>query len=134
MLHVLLVLLAIWLAAAFLFTLNLAPISFPRIFNPAVLEGSLVAALVLLRLGHLRRASLVHLWGIWMWATLSFLFFGGIRSIGVALFVTLPVAAAWLLGYRAALWTAAGCLGTALVFTILEMIGGGLPYQFKSQR
>ncbi len=38
------------------------------------LEASLVAALVLLRLGYFRRASMVHLAGIWIWATLIFIF------------------------------------------------------------
>ncbi len=132
MLHVLLVILAIWLPIGFLLTLNLAPVRFPRILNPAVLEGSLIVALVVLRLGHLRRASLVHLWGIWIWGALVFLFTGGIRSPGTPLYVTLPISAAWLLGYRAAVWSAAGCLGTALVFTILEIRGVGLPAQLRA--
>ena len=46
--------------------------------------------------------------------------------------MTLPISAAWLLGYRAALWTAGGCLGTALVFVTLEMMQVSLPLQAKS--
>jgi PAS domain S-box-containing protein len=132
MLQVLLVFLAIWCPTAVLATWNLAPVSFAQFFNPAILEGSLIVALVLLRLGYVRSASLVHLWGIWIWGTLTFVFFGGIRSPGTVLFVTLPISAAWLLGYRAALWTAAGCLSTALVFTVLEATGAGLPYQLRA--
>jgi hypothetical protein len=38
--------------------------SFPRIFSPIVLEANYIIALVLLRLGHFRRASLAYLAGI----------------------------------------------------------------------
>ena len=57
MLYVLLATLAVWLAAALVFTIPFAPMSFPRIFNTVVLEASYATALVLLRLGHFRRAS-----------------------------------------------------------------------------
>ena len=43
--------------------------------------------------------------------------------------MSLPASAAWLLGYKAALWTAGGCLLGALVFTVLEMTHTSLPLQ-----
>ena len=63
----------------------------------------------------------VHLAGVWIWATLIFTFFGGVHSPGVALYVSMPISAAWLLGYRAAIWTAGVCLISALGFAVLEM-------------
>ena len=99
---------------------------FPEYSDVLVLEVSLAAALVVLRLGHFRRASMVYLAGVWIWATLIFIFFGGVHSTGMVLYVSLPVSAAWLLGYRAALWTAGGCLLSALVFAVLETMAGSL--------
>ena len=93
MFHALLLLIAVWTAAAWIATLHLAPITFPRIFNVLCFEGSLVAALVVLRLGHFRGASIVHLVGVWIWTTLMFTFFGGIHSPGIALSVSMPVSA-----------------------------------------
>jgi hypothetical protein len=82
MLHVLLVSLAVWMAAAWLATIPFAPKSFPRIFNTVVLVACYATGLVLLRLGHFRRASLAYLAGTWIWATLVSSFFGGVRSPG----------------------------------------------------
>jgi len=129
MLHVLLATLTVWMAAAFCFTIPFAPMSFPRIFNSFVLEASYATALVLLWLGHFRRASLAYLSGTWIWATLVSSFYGGIHSPGALLYVSLPVSAAWLLGYNAAIRTAGACLIGALVFTVLEMTHISLPPQ-----
>ena len=131
MLHALLLLIAVWTAASWIATLHLAPITFPRIFNVLFLEASLAAALVVLRLGYFRGASIVHLAGVWIWATLIFTFFGGIHSPGVALYVSMPISAAWLLGYRAAIWTAGACLISALGFAVLEM-NASLPLASRS--
>jgi signal transduction histidine kinase len=127
MLHVLLATLAVWIAAAFVSTIPFAPKSLPRIFNTVVLVASYATGLVLLRLGHFRPATLAYLAGTWIWATLTCSFFGGVRSPGALLYVSLPASAAWLLGYTAAIWTAGGCLLTALVFTVLEMTHASLP-------
>ena len=70
MLHVLLVTLAVWMAALWVATIPFAAVNFPRIFNTGVLEASYAFALVLLRLGDFRRASLAYLTGTWIWATL----------------------------------------------------------------
>ncbi len=127
MLHALLLLIGGWTAVASISTLPLAPLAFHRIFDVLVLEVSLATALVVLRLGHFRRASIVHLAGIWIWATLIFAFYGGVHSTGMVLYVSLPVSAAWLLGYRAALWTAGWCLLSALVFAVWQTMEVSLP-------
>jgi PAS domain S-box-containing protein len=127
MLHVLLAALVVWIAAAWVATAPFAPMSFPRVFNTLVLEATYATALVLLRLGDFRRASLAYLAGTWIWAALVSSFFGGIRSPGTLLYVSLPASAAWLLGYTAAIWTAGGCLLSALVFTVLEITHASLP-------
>jgi signal transduction histidine kinase/CheY-like chemotaxis protein len=129
MLHLLLAILAVWLAAGWVATIPFATMSFPRIFNPVVQELSYVIALVLLRLGDFRRASLAYLAGTWMWATLVCFSYGDVQSSGALLYVSLPASAAWLLGSTAAIWTAGVCLLSALVFTALEMTHTSLPFQ-----
>ena len=116
-----------WLAAAWVATIPFAPVSFPRIFNSVVLEVSYVTALVLLGLGHFRRASLAYLAGTWIWATLVSYSFGGVRSPGALLYVSLPASAAWLLGSKAAIRAAGACALSALVFTVLEIAHVSLP-------
>ena len=132
MLHVLLASLSVWMAAVWVATIPFAQVSFPRIFNPPFVEASYATALVLLRLGNFRRASLAYLTGTWIWATLICYSFGGVHSPGAVLYVSLPVSAAWLLGYEGALWTAGGCLLSALVFTLLEMTHVSLSLQAKA--
>ncbi len=132
MLHILLAILTVWMAAAWVATIPFATVSFPRVFNTAVLLASYIAGLVLLRLGHCRSASLAYLAGTWIWATLVSYSFGGIHSPGALLYVSLPASAAWLLGYKGAMRTAAGCLLGALVFTVLEMTHVDLPFQVKA--
>jgi signal transduction histidine kinase len=129
MLHVLLATLAVWMATGWVATIPFASMSFQRIFYPVVMEASYATALVLLRLGHFRRASLAYLAGTWIWATLVSFSYGGVRSPGVLLYVSLPASAAWLLGYNSGIWTAGGCLLGALVFTVLEMTHASLPFQ-----
>lgn len=125
MLHVLLLVVAVWMAFWAVVTLNQAPVTLPRIVFPAILQISLAAALILLRLGQFHRASLVYLGGTWLWTTLIIGYRAGIRSSSVVLFTTLPVSAAWLLGYRASLWTAGWSIATMLVFACLDMMGVG---------
>ena len=129
MLHVLLASLFVWMAAMWVATIPFAPMSFPRIFNALVVEACYATALVVLWLGNFRRASLAYLTGTWIWATLICYSFGGVHSPGAVLYVSLPVSAAWLLGYEGALWTAGGCLLSALVFTVLEMMHVSLSLQ-----
>jgi signal transduction histidine kinase len=129
MLHVLLATLAVWLAAGWVATIPFASKSFPRYFNPLVQEASYVTALVLLRRGHFRRASLVYLAGTWIWATLICLSAGFKQGGGALLYVSLPASAAWLLGYGAAIRTAGACLLSAFVFAVLEMTHVSVPFQ-----
>jgi signal transduction histidine kinase len=132
MLHVLIAALAVWLAAGWVATIPFASMSFPRIFNTVVMEASYATALVLLRLGHFRRASLAYLAATWIWATLVSFSFGGVHIPGALLYVSLPASAAWLLGYKAGIWTAGGCLLGALVFTVLEMTHASFSFQRQS--
>jgi PAS domain S-box-containing protein len=132
MLHILLAILVVWFAVAWVATAPFAPVSFPRIVYPAILVASYFTALVLLRLGHFRRAGLAYLIGTWIWATLVCYSYGGIHSAGALLYVSLPVSAAWLLGSSAAIWTAGECLLSALVFTVLEMTHVSLSLQAKA--
>ncbi len=128
-LHLLLATVAVWMAAGWVATIPFATKSFPRYFNPLVQEASYVTALVLLRLGHFRRASLAYLAGTWIWASLISFSYGGIHGSGALLYVSLPASAAWLLGYKAAIRTGGWCLLGALVFTVLEMVHASLPFQ-----
>ncbi len=127
MLHLLLSTLAVWMGAGWVATIPFAAVSFTRMFDPLLLEVSYATALVLLRLGHFRRASLAYLTGTWIWATLVSWSYGGIHGPEALLYVSLPASAAWLLGYEAAITTAGGCLLGALVFTVLEMTDASLP-------
>jgi hypothetical protein len=129
MLHVLLVTLFVWMAAGFVATIPFAPMSFLRVFNSVVMQASYATALVLLRLGHFQRAALTYLTATWIWATLISSSFGGVYSPGALLYVSLPASAAWLLGNKAAIRTAGGCLISALMFTVLEMTHVSLPFQ-----
>jgi signal transduction histidine kinase/CheY-like chemotaxis protein len=127
MLHALVLAVAFWL---FFWTAILAPFNgniSPRLGLIVIPEGPLVGALVLLRFGRFREASLVYLVGTWLWASFLISFNGGIRSPNLALYVTLPVSAAWLLGYDGALWAAGACVGCALVFAVFELVGVNIP-------
>ena len=132
MLHLLLATLAVWMACVWFATIPLARVSVPRISYPVILEASYIIALVLLRLGHFRSASLAYLAGTWIWATLVCYSYGGIHSPGALLYVSIPASAAWLLGSTGAIWAGAGCLLAALVFTVLEMTHVNLPLQAES--
>jgi signal transduction histidine kinase/DNA-binding response OmpR family regulator len=95
----------------------------------------LVAALSLTALwlvgrGFLRAASLAFLSGIWASATIIIILNGGIRSFGFVFYVPLPILAAWLLGFRAALWNAAGCIATSFALAMLEQCGVTMPRYF----
>jgi PAS domain-containing protein len=123
--------LAIWFA---LWTIVLVPLypnasaKLPGIFLE---ELGPLAALILLRFGFLRQASLAYLAGTWAFATFTVARTGGIRSPTQVFYGTLPILATWLLGYRGALWTAGGCLGTALFFAVLELAGVNLTPRFQ---
>src|SRR5581483_11603365 len=96
--------------------------------NEIVTLAALVSALILLGRGRFRAASLTYLIGIWFFATHIMILNGGIHSPVQVLYVTLPISAAWLLGYRAAVWTSAACMACALVFAIAELGGLRIPH------
>jgi signal transduction histidine kinase/DNA-binding response OmpR family regulator len=79
-----------------------------------------VLTLVLLRLGHFRQAAYFYLVGTWVHATYNIARTGSIQITSTAFYITLPVLAAWLLGFREAFWTAGVCLGSALIFTLRQ--------------
>jgi signal transduction histidine kinase/DNA-binding response OmpR family regulator len=127
MLHALLLVVAVWMIVALLVTGALVSWSVRRVVNYGTIQAGLISSLALLRLGYFRGASLVYLISTWMFATLAVSSMAGIWSPIIILYGTLPVSAAWLLGYQASLWTACACIGTMLVFAFLDMMGLGPP-------
>ena len=78
-------------------------------------------ALAFLYRGLFRAASLVYLAGVWLLATIVIVLNAGIHSPFLVFYVVLPISAAWLLGYRAALLIAGICLALSLAMTVLEI-------------
>jgi PAS domain S-box-containing protein len=99
----------------------------PQLSAITFVEAVLAAALFMLRRGSFKGASWIYLGGIWLFATVVVAQNGGIRSALLALYVTLPVSAAWLLGYQESLRTAIACLVSALAFAAAETAGVSLP-------
>jgi signal transduction histidine kinase/CheY-like chemotaxis protein len=127
MLHALLLIVTIWMAVALLVTGKLISWPVRRVLTYGTVQVGLISSLTLIRLGYCRVSSLVYLTSTWIYATLAVSAMGGIRSPIIILYGTLPVSAAWLLGYEAALWAAGACIGTMLVFAVLETIGMSPP-------
>ena len=121
-LHALLLSFAIWFGFWSIVLLLVSP-NLARLAADILYQATLVAALVLLRYGSFRQASLVYLAGMWVSATARIAIGTGIHSTTQVVYVTLPILATWLLGYRAAMWTAGACLGSSLVFACLELVG-----------
>lgn len=85
-------------------------------------------AIVLLSRGKLRTASLLYLLGVWLPATVTIVWNGGIHGVTMVFYIALPISAAWLLGYWPALITAGVCLCSALAMALLEQNGIRLPH------
>lgn len=107
--------------------------------TPAVLPNASVlilgaisygTALLLLRNGLLRRASLFYLVGTWLMWTVVIVWNGGIHSVGLVFYVAIPISAAWLLGFRAVVASGIICLASALVLAVLEIQGVRMPRTF----
>jgi signal transduction histidine kinase len=92
----------------------------------------LLVALWLLRRGSLMAASWVFLCGNWVLNTFLITLSKGIRSHALVFYLVLPISAAWLLGFRAALLTAGVCAVSSLTFALLQQIGIQLPGTFAS--
>jgi two-component system, cell cycle sensor histidine kinase and response regulator CckA len=90
-------------------------------------------ALALLYRASLRAASLVYLSGMWLLATIVIALTAGIHSPWVVFYLALPISAAWLLGYRAALLGAGICLATSLTMAVLELNGLPMPRYFPGR-
>jgi signal transduction histidine kinase/DNA-binding response OmpR family regulator len=123
MLHALVLALAVWWALWSMILLPLYPNVALRLPLAMLQEVGPLGALVLLRQGFFRRASLFYLSGTWVFATVVIALNGGLRSPLQTLYAVLPILAVWLLGYAAALWIAAVCLSSGLVFASLELAG-----------
>jgi PAS domain S-box-containing protein len=121
-LHALLLSFAIWFGFWSIALLLVYP-NLARLALDILYQATLVAALVLLRYGFFPQASVVYLAGMWVAATARIASGTGIHSTTQVVYVTLPILATWLLGYRAAMWTAGACLGSSLVFACLELVG-----------
>src|SRR5947209_8355777 len=123
LLHVLVLALAIWYGLWTVILLPLYPGALSKLPNVALAEMAPFLALVLLRFGFFRQASIAYLAVTWAFATVVVAHDGGIRSPVQIFYGTLPVLASWLLGYRAALWTAGTCIASGLVFALIDLAG-----------
>ena len=93
-----------------------------------------IVGLVLLRRGSLREASALYLCGVGLVATVLISLSGGSLSPALVLYASIPISAAWLLGYRAALIASAACLVIPLGMGIAENFGLRLPRYFTGQK
>ena len=126
-LHGLILFLLFFFAVGRLVT-NVYPITIQRWAIFLLAEFGWVTALFLLRRGYLRRASLVYLTTAWLYTTLLAAFHTGIDSPVLSLYVTIPISAAWLLGFRGALWTTGLTLASAFAFAIFKIAGVQFPH------
>ena len=125
-LHALVLALAIWSAIWTIVTLPLYPNLTARLLRLRFIvmaELVPVATLILLRFGHFRQAAYVYLAGQWVHATYNIAVNGSIQITSTAFYITLPILATSLLGFREAFWTAGVCLGSALILVLRQ----GLP-------
>jgi len=130
------VLLPVFLVHAYL-GMHLTPNRNPHILWVVFVNGLLlltpITSLILIRNNFVVPAGVTYLTGVWLVYTLIILFNGGIHHVGLAVYIALPVSAAWLFGYRPALWTAATCVGSATVMALLESIGIGPLHHFQGR-
>src|SRR5438270_6039491 len=80
LLHALVLTLATWFAFWTIVLIPLYPNKGPRLGVALLAEAAPIAALVLLRLGLFRHASVVYLAGAWLHTTVRMILNGGIRS------------------------------------------------------
>jgi signal transduction histidine kinase/CheY-like chemotaxis protein len=125
-LHGLLLFLLAWMIVGH-FVAAVYPLTNFRLGLFALGASGLVAALTLLHLGFFKQACLMYLASTWVYTTVTVAFHTGINSPVLALYVTIPISTAWLLGFRGALWTSCISLSTALVFAVLKIAGLEFP-------
>ncbi len=107
-----------------------------KLAGAAIVATVLTACLIALRLlrsGRIRAASWVGLGTAWIAATLLVALNGGIRSLGVVLFLPLIVGAACLLGERVAWCGVALYLAMTLAFAVSEELGAPPPSYFPGR-
>ena len=129
-LHSLVLALTIWSAIWTIVTLPLYPSLMARLLRLRfVIVADLipVATLILLRLGHFRQAAYIYLAGQWVQATYNIAINGSIEITSTAFYITLPILATWLLGFKEAFWTAGICLGSGLIFAVRQGPNNFLP-------
>ena len=129
-LHALVLALTTWYAIWSISTLPLYPNLTARLLRLRfVIVADLVpvTTLILLRLGYLRQAAYVYMAGNWVQATYNIATYGSIQLTSTAFYITLPILAAWLLGFREAFWTAGVCLGSALILALRQEPNSVLP-------
>ena len=134
-LHVLLIGSSIWMlfniAVILPFVVVRKTLSLPI---DVMLPVTFFAAWVLLQRGFMQQASLVYVGGMGVIVIVMTILSGGIQSRAIMPFyVALPISAAWLLGFRAALLTAAAGLGSSLAFVLLDLAGLRLPTYFPGK-
>jgi signal transduction histidine kinase/CheY-like chemotaxis protein len=131
MLHALLLALFALTAVAAVVLYPFSPNKFVIAVTIPLLQAALAAALIQLRCGLLRPASLTYLVAVWSYITVIAVLDSGIHSVALLYYVALPVSAAWLLGYRAAFWTAGSCLGAMLLFAFADAQGVLVRHSFS---
>ena len=98
----------------------------------AIVYALCVPLLVLRRRGRTRLASLLLLGGLWVLITVLVLTAGGLAAPSSFVYVIIVLIAGLLLGARAGIATALGCMLTALGLAIVEMTGhlpsAAIPY------
>jgi signal transduction histidine kinase/DNA-binding NarL/FixJ family response regulator len=122
-LHALVLALAIWFAIWNIIELPSYPSLMARLLRlrfVIVAELVPVTTLTLLRLGYLRQAAFFYLAGQWVHATYNIAIRGSLQITSSAYYITLPILATWLLGYKEALWTVGVCLGSALILALRQ--------------
>jgi len=86
-----------------------------------------VTTLIFLRSGYFRQAAYVYLTGQWVQATYNIAINGSIQITSTAFYITLPILATWLLGFKEAFWAAGVCLGSALILALRQVPNSVLP-------
>jgi hypothetical protein len=81
----------------------------------------------------MRVASLVYVGGMWIVATFIAAVSGTIHSPALLFYIALPISAAWLLGYGAAIWLAVACLLSTLAMVVMDLSKVTLPSWFPNK-
>jgi PAS domain S-box-containing protein len=128
-------LIAMALSGVFLLSVHLPFFAVRKIASAitgGVILTSVLASLVISRRGHIRLAGWVLLSTAWLITTILVVLSGGIHSPGVLGFLTIIVAAAWILGRAVATVGAGVFFAMTLAMALIESSGRSLPQYFPS--